>query len=352
MSSDAPAQESDDSRPSHVPEVAEHTYSVRLLQPFLNLLRPTGLIPDETRAELEGLGLDFRIPARVAHQMLQTASEVSGNPYLGLEAARATTPNNAGVVDYAISSAATVRAAIEAAARYMRLVNDALEIRLVPQGPEVFVQLENRVPMPRAALDFQVGALYRAFSSVWSSGARASLRVQFAQPAPDSRAQYELTFNGVPVEFDAPMTGFVFDASCLDQRLTSAETRLHEVILGHAEQMLRDLPQTEQFTERVRAAVAAELAGGNPGVAEVARRFHMSPRTLERRLEREGTTFSALLDELRKRLALRYVGSQDLELAEIAFLLGFSQTTGFHRAFKRWTGTTPLEYRRATRSKP
>jgi AraC-like DNA-binding protein len=103
------------------------------------------------------------------------------------------------------------------------------------------------------------------------------------------------------------------------------------------------------LTERVRSAIAAELAGGNPTVAYVARRLHMSPRTLERRLERESTTFSAVLEDLRKQLAFRYVGSASLELTEIAFLLGFSQTTAFHRAFKRWTGDTPLKYRDAQR---
>jgi AraC-like DNA-binding protein len=75
----------------------------------------------------------------------------------------------------------------------------------------------------------------------------------------------------------------------------------------------------------------------------------MSGRTLTRRLEDEGTTFKDLLDDLRKSLSLRYVGSTDLGLSEIAFLLGFSQSAAFHRAFKRWTAQTPLEYRRARR---
>jgi AraC-like DNA-binding protein len=84
-------------------------------------------------------------------------------------------------------------------------------------------------------------------------------------------------------------------------------------------------------------------------VANIARQLHISPRTLGRKLEHEGTNFKELLDDLRRRLALSYVGGHDLGLAEIAFLLGFSQSAAFHRAFKRWTGVTPLEYRRARR---
>ena len=81
-----------------------------------------------------------------------------------------------------------------------------------------------------------------------------------------------------------------------------------------------------------------------------ARSLQMSPRTLGRRLQHEGTTFKHLLDDLRRRMALRYVDGQELGLSEIAFLLGFSQTAAFHRAFKRWTAQTPLEYRRQRRA--
>jgi AraC-like DNA-binding protein len=71
----------------------------------------------------------------------------------------------------------------------------------------------------------------------------------------------------------------------------------------------------------------------------------MSPRTLGRRLAEEGTTFSELLDDLRRQLALRYVGTETHGLSEVAFLLGFSDVAAFYRAFKRWTGRTPLQYR-------
>jgi AraC-like DNA-binding protein len=70
---------------------------------------------------------------------------------------------------------------------------------------------------------------------------------------------------------------------------------------------------------------------------------------LIRRLENEGTTFKEILDDIRRRLALNYVGSRDLDLNNTAFLLGFSHATAFHRAFKRWTDQTPLEYRRSRR---
>ena len=91
-----------------------------------------------------------------------------------------------------------------------------------------------------------------------------------------------------------------------------------------------------------------ELIDGDPTVFSVARQLRMSARTLARRLEREGTTFSALVDSLRQELALRYVTHHELAFTEIAFRLGFSHVEAFYRAFRRWTGQTPLRYRRST----
>ena len=329
----------------------ELSYSVRLVQPFLRVLRTSGKVPDQWLVKLDGLDLDHRLPVAAVHQMLAGIVELTGDPDIGLRAAQECSPGDGGALDYAISSASTVGDAIGAAGRYIRLVNDALDLLLENSGRDATVRLENRVPLPRAGVDFQVGALFRAFSHLWASGAKNSLRVLLSHAAPDATAEYTRTFDGVPVQFGAAFSGFVFDSTFLDARLASADPRLHDVVVRHAESMLEELPRARRLTERVRGAIAAELAGGNPSVTQVAGRLHMSPRTLERKLEREGATFSALLDDLRKRLALRYVGSQDLELAEVAFLLGFSQTTAFHRAFKRWTDETPLNFRRAHRAR-
>jgi AraC-like DNA-binding protein len=226
-------------------------------------------------------------------------------------------------------------------------MTDALEMRLEVVGTDAFVRLDNRVQLPKAGMDFQLGAIYHAFHCIWAAGAGPSLRIFFSYPAPEDKSDYERTFGSTPVEFGAPFTGFKFDSVWLDAKLASAESAIHDVILRHAEKALSELPRARKLTERVRSAILNELAGGNPSVAHVAPRLHMSARTLERRLEREGTTFSALLDDMRKGLALRYVGGQDLAFTEIAFLLGFSQVSSFHRAFKRWTNETPLNYRRS-----
>jgi AraC-like DNA-binding protein len=325
----------------------EASYSIRLVRPFIRILRGSTVVPEAVLDELDALDQDHRLPAAIIHQMLEAMVAATGDPDIGLKGARARSPGDGGVLEYAVSSASTAGDAIAAAARYAGLMTDALEMRLEVVENDAIVRLDNRVVLPRAGMDFQVGAIHRAFTCIWAAGAGPSLQVFFAYEAPEDTSEYARTFGSAPVHFGAPFSGFKFDAVWLSSKLASAESALHDVILRHAEKALAELPRARKLAERVRSAILSELAGGNPSVAHVAPRLHMSARTLERRLEREGTTFSELLDDMRKGLALRYVGSQDLAFTEVAFLLGFSQVSSFHRAFKRWTNETPLAYRRA-----
>ncbi|HEY7817075.1 MAG TPA: helix-turn-helix domain-containing protein, partial [Vicinamibacteria bacterium] len=100
-------------------------------------------------------------------------------------------------------------------------------------------------------------------------------------------------------------------------------------------------------TERLRRLLTEELCGGRPTLEHLAARLHMSPRTLHRRLDDEGTTFRRIVTDVRRETAERHLREPVLAIGEIAFLLGFSEASAFHRAFKRWTGRRPLEYRRA-----
>jgi AraC-like DNA-binding protein len=109
-------------------------------------------------------------------------------------------------------------------------------------------------------------------------------------------------------------------------------------------QRLERIPPTNALSHRVRHLVAAELSNGVDSDA-VARKLHMSRRTLHRQLASEGTSFKKEVDDLRRELATQYLAERRMAIAEIAFLLGFSEASAFHRAFKRWNGSTPAECR-------
>ena len=114
----------------------------------------------------------------------------------------------------------------------------------------------------------------------------------------------------------------------------------------HIQKLLgREPAAPERVARRVRAFLLEEVQRGAPTLQTAAAHLRTSPRTLKRRLQEEGTTFQDLLDSVRCDLAKRYLEEPRLALGEVSFLLGFSEPSAFHRAFKRWTGKTPLAYR-------
>ena len=316
--------------------------------PFARLLARDPRVPNELLAPLNAIDPEERFPIDVVHELLAGAIHITGDPDLGLKAAREIVPGEYGVMEYAARSAATWREACESVGRYMHLLNDALRFSLHVDGAKVFIELDSRVCFPRASADFQSASLHLGGSYLWYDGFSPEYEVWFTHPKPADTREYERTFEGGTLYFGAPSNGFVCSSKYLDLRLQSADPHLHALIRKQAEMMLAELPSTHNITERVRDLLVQSMAGGTPSLTHVARRVSMSERTLTRHLEAEGTSFKALLDDLRQRMAMRYVRQAELCLSEIAFLLGFSQVSAFHRAFRRWTGQTPNEFRATT----
>jgi AraC-like DNA-binding protein len=145
----------------------------------------------------------------------------------------------------------------------------------------------------------------------------------------------------------------VLDRAVLERPQRHAEPRLLAMLSRQLDGFLAAHPDPRRFQARVQQSMTDELPDQEPSVAAVAARLRMSPRTLQRRLQSEGTSFAGLLSELRRDLALRYLRDDRVAIGEVGFLLGFQDVTAFHRAFKRWTGSTPATYRRdVARSAP
>jgi AraC-like DNA-binding protein len=321
-------------------------YSVRLMQPFFDVLRSHPALADAMSGITATEDPDARIPIELAHRVLLDAVRTTGDADLGLKAARRTVFGDAGALDYLVCSGATVQEAVQVAARHMRLVNDALTLEFAVQGEHARIELHSTIVLPRPACDFLIAGLFRNYCRLWFDGVLPEVLVVFRHAAPTHTEGYEDTFSPAQVCFSAECDGFVFPARHLTTRLRSADPRLHRVLQRHAENVLASLPELQTSTSNVRALILAELERGSASATYIAGRLGISSRTLGRRLELEGTTFKTLLDDVRKQLALEMVGLRDQPFSEIAAALAFSQPAAFHRAFRRWTGTTPLQYRR------
>lgn len=333
---------------SLVSAVSRPCYSLRLVRPFLSVLRRHEGFPAALLDPLAALDDDERIPIETLHELLRGAILITHDEDLGLKAARELEMGSLGALEYAAASALTVRDALDVIARYMHLVNDALKFSFEDKGDgHTVIKLESALALPRAAEDFEVGAFYQATLHRFSDD-MAPTQVYLRHAGSDS-PEYAETFPNAQVRFGAPFTGYVFETAYLARSLPAGDPKLHELIRRHADQLLASLPKVETFTERVRAQLVGELRSGDPTAPAIARKLGVSTRTLTRKLEAEGHSFKDLLEELREGLAIRYTTSSELLLSEVALLLGFSSAAAFNRAFKRWTGLSPIEYRRLHR---
>jgi AraC-like DNA-binding protein len=137
----------------------------------------------------------------------------------------------------------------------------------------------------------------------------------------------------------------VFTDRDLERPIPRSDESLAHHLSAHAETVLRSLVGGNTTRERVRAAVWDSLSEGKPTLQRVAAALRLAPRTLQRRLAQEGTSLQDEVEHIQKSVALAVVRDRDLPVEEVAFLLGYEEPSTFFRAFKRWTGTTPNQYR-------
>ncbi len=289
-----------------------------------------------------------RIARETILEFWQAALDVTGDKAFGLHLAEQVAAGSLDVIDYLARSSATLGDAFARAARYMRLVDDVAELVALDDADArttTFApRLAHGLAIPEGVMECVFAATLRTARETTATPI-VPRAVSFTHAPPDDAREHRRIF-GIDVTFRAPSNGLTLSHDDLARPLVTADPALSAILDRHAQELLARLPKVTLFRDRVRALLAAELrggggGGGGGGVETIAARLHMSARTLRRRLEDEGTTPQALLDELRHELAVRYVDEQKMTLDEVAFEVGFADTRAFRRAFKRWTGRTP-----------
>lgn len=181
------------------------------------------------------------------------------------------------------------------------------------------------------------------------TGGRPALRVRFAHARPARIDEHRRVF-GCEVEFGAPAHQIEFDRGGLDRANVHADPHLCEVLQGCADRWLADRHADTRLPQRVLDLARYEIEVAGEGVAAVARRLGLSSRTLQRKLRQQGVCLSELLDRARRQAACAALADPATAVKDLSDRLGFSDPSAFHRAFKRWTGTTPHRYRESLRA--
>ncbi len=322
----------------------------RAVLPLVGVMRADGVDVDHALG-LVGLTTDEIADAEawVSHERVvrlwQIGAELTGDPNLGLRVSAAIPAGAFGVVEFALRKSDNLLDGFHRASRYFRLGHDVARMNVIDLGERVAFDhvLPGGRTLPRVAADFVLSnALLIARDAVGGDLVPVEVRLDYAEPEDKALLRERFCDN---LTFSAGERALVFAATDLERPLQQSEPGLCAILDQHASDLLAKLPTIGSFSDRVRELLAGQLAGGNPTSQEMARVLKMSVRTLHRRLTEEGTSHKQLLEQLRRELAGNYLRDQQIAISEVAYLLGFSEPSAFHRAFRRWTGKTPAAFR-------
>ena len=280
-------------------------------------------------------------------ELWQEFVHYSGDPCIGLALVEFAQPSTFGVLGYAANSSLNIGEALTRMARYIKLLHGDAVVNFEVENQIARVThtlADPLIPSPVAFNQWVIANIVlfirRATRTNW-----VPLQVGFEHEQPEDISGYHSFFQA-PITFEQSANELILDVGMLDLPCQNADSGLCAVLDHYAEDMLTKLPKSEGFLDNVRRLMSQELRGGDLSLTAIAKITGYAPRTLQRKLQQSGTSYYKLLDEMRRELSFYYLREEKIAVSEVAFLLGFSETSAFYRAFRRWTGVPPGEFRR------
>ena len=276
--------------------------------------------------------------------LYSSIQEVSSDPAIGLKLGSEERPEHYSPIAIAALFTRSFRDALNRIARYKRLTSPQ-EIRIVERGKECAVEylwLLAEAAIPPTWIDMY-------FAWTVTIGRRGigrgihPLRVEFRRS--EANRQLHEDYFECPVKFGARENRLIFSVEDVNQPFVTHNPDLLEILAPQLEAELLRQFASESLKEQAKGTLKRLLAGQRPRLEDVAGELRMGARTLQRRLVEQGVTFQDLLEEARREMAQHYLLQPSLELNETAYLLGYEDPNSFIRAFHKWEGTSPGEWR-------
>jgi len=280
------------------------------------------------------------------------AVEQSVDPAIGLHAGGRAPHGFYGLFDYIVSYSPTIGDSLTRFGDYLPLINNWVTMRIEEQDDGIHAAPEvvwGSVPRPPA--EYIAAFLIERSRLIWAnSWAPELVRFEFAEPgSSEPQGEHARVFQ-CPVEFGASCTEFIISRATWAQPVRTADPGLVTVLEQQATQLMAQLPTAGTLVQDVRSELQTSMAGGDQRIDHIARRLGMSGRTLQRHLADDGLTYASIVDEVRLEATKIALANLSMSLSHVAYFVGFEEQSSFSRAFKRWTGTSPKDYRDALRS--
>ena len=327
-----------------------HSVLGTFLLPLAQALRLRGLDPLETMAELGIDGAKIANPDwRLSHDrfnlLMAHCVEATGDEAFGLLAAEQIQPQALHGLGFAWLASDTVYDGLKRLARFGKLVSTAADLSLVEEGDLVYLDL-GRIPLTEhfhfASRDYAVGMVSR-MCSLTLGDFIAPVGVELERPQPEAPERWESALAS-RVKFGSERASMAWYQADIMEPLVTGDPELARANDEQTQAYL-DGFMVHTTSREVVDKIVEHLPDGPPSQQQIAEALHVSNRTLQRKLKEEGTSFMDLLQDTRLQLARKYLRHPNRSVVETAYLLGFSEPSTFSRAFKRWTGVAPADFR-------
>lgn len=286
------------------------------------------------------------VPRSFLSRVCEAVLAVTGDPAFGLHWAERLTESSFPPITNLFIHSTSLRDAFDALQRFTPLLASGTKIEVI-EGPNALIV--KRISTEQLWLNerrfcaemFTVGLLNQIRRMLRQVSLSA---VSFDYPAPSYSAEYRRVFER-PVQFNQPFTGLIFDSSLLNRRSIHQDVEMQGTLRELAERRLSRISRTTPYSQRVRDVLICNGGKCRTDMKSVARALHTSVRSLRRRLKAEGVAYGFLLNATLASMASDMLSNEALTIGQVSEAMGFSDRSTFHRAFKRWTGRTPSEYR-------
>ena len=331
------------------------TFLATMGQVFVRVVEMHGI---DANALLREAGVDpallrdpaARIPSTIWDAVGAKAAALIPDPAFGLRAARSWHPSNLGALGHAWLASSTLRTGLERLQRYSRILGEKAQLTITDtrDGLRLTYDHRRRDQILRAiGTDFALSLVLDMCRMNYGASLRP-VEVRLARARPGDTEPYR-HFYGCPIHFEANEDSFLLAARVATEPLPTANRQLAGTLDSILTAQLAALDKNN-IPARCKSSLLEEITSGEVSEEDMARRLHMSRRSLQRKLAESNTTYQKLIDDTRRDLALRYMEDPRNSITDVTFLLGFSGHSAFTRAFNRWTGMSPTAYREQKRA--
>lgn len=312
----------------------------------------------DPRSLLDGTGINpnilkdsnARIPARQVYALWKRAEAQTQDPNFGLHMGESMQRNPGGNLLFSVMmNSPSVYDALEKFCRYHCIMNDAVQPVLNRHEDSACLSWKMNSPWPDHPSRHFSELMLSIFQSILNhltDGGFKPTKVHFRHSQPEDIRDHQKIFPSA-ILFEQNKDELVFEKRVLEEKIFLSDPQLLETIENHASILTTRLRSQDSWKNRVLLSIEKHMQGNKPVISLIAGDLAVSVRYLQNKLREENTSFQKLLDKARKEKALHYLKNQDMSLVDIAFILGFSEQSTFNHAFKRLTGKTPTQYRKA-----